>query len=163
MYFVLLITSYIAITGLFQCITVNYYICICACNVILVLVNAMLCCSIVMLCNAIDASLLHQLMSHGWMHTDTHKDWVLGSRSTLTMFVEVVALRYQHHITECHNSHKHSRSPLTRCQKACITRCFMLLKPPDITSCFLSAVLFKYNGFVYTPLYVGYILNTYID
>ena len=25
-------------------------------------------------CNAIDASLLHQLMSHGWMHTDTHKD-----------------------------------------------------------------------------------------
>ena len=24
--------------------------------------------------NAIDASLLHQLMSHGWMHTDTGKD-----------------------------------------------------------------------------------------
>ena len=37
------------------------------------------------------------------------------------MFVGVVVLRYKHHtthicvvlITECHNSHKHSQSPLT--------------------------------------------------
>ena len=40
------------------------------------------------------------------------------SQRTLTMFVGVVAFRYQHHtcvvlITECHNSHKHSQSPLT--------------------------------------------------
>ena len=40
------------------------------------------------------------------------------------MFVGVVSLRYQHHtccvvlITECHNSHKHSQSPLT--SKACM-------------------------------------------
>ena len=35
------------------------------------------------------------------------------SQRTLTMFVGVVALRYQHHmfIIECHNSHKHSQSP----------------------------------------------------
>ena len=45
------------------------------------------------------------------------------SQKTLTMFVGVVALRYQHHttcvvlITECHNSHKHSQSPLTNFQK----------------------------------------------
>ena len=30
------------------------------------------------------------------------------------MFVGVVALRYQHHTTECHNSHKRSQSPLTK-------------------------------------------------
>ena len=36
----------------------------------------------------------------------------LGQRA-LTMFVGVVALRYQHH-TKCNNSHKHSQSPLTR-------------------------------------------------
>ena len=39
-----------------------------------------------------------------------------ASQRTLTMFLGVVALRYQHHgvlITECHNSHKHSQSPLT--------------------------------------------------
>ena len=35
------------------------------------------------------------------------------SQRTLTMFVGVVTLRYQHHITECHNSHKHSQSPFT--------------------------------------------------
>ena len=29
------------------------------------------------------------------------------SQRTLAMFVGVVALRYQHHITKCHNSHKH--------------------------------------------------------
>ena len=82
MYFVLLITSYIGITGLFQCITVNYYN-VCVCNVILVLVNAMLCC---FYCNAIHASLLHQLMSHGWMHTDTHKDtW--GQEACITRCV----------------------------------------------------------------------------
>ena len=39
------------------------------------------------------------------------------SQRTLTLFVGVVALRYQHHtalvlITECHNSYKHSQSPL---------------------------------------------------
>ena len=43
------------------------------------------------------------------------------SQRTMTMFVGVVALRYQHHttqccvvlITKCHNFHKHSHSPLT--------------------------------------------------
>ena len=35
----------------------------------------------------------------------------LCSRRTLTMFVEVVALRYVVLITECHNSYKHSQSP----------------------------------------------------
>ena len=40
--------------------------------------------------------------------------WRGISQRTLTMFVEVVALRYKQHITECHNSHKHSQSPLTR-------------------------------------------------
>ena len=31
----------------------------------------------------------------------------------VAIWVGVVALRYQHHTTECHNSHKHSQSPLT--------------------------------------------------
>ena len=31
---------------------------------------------------------------------------------TLAMFVGVVALCYKHHITECHNSHKHGQSLL---------------------------------------------------
>ena len=35
------------------------------------------------------------------------------SQRTLTMFVRVVALCYQHHTMECHNSHKHSQSPST--------------------------------------------------
>ena len=37
------------------------------------------------------------------------------SQRTLTMFMGVVTLRYQHHvlITECHNFHKHNQSPLT--------------------------------------------------
>ena len=37
------------------------------------------------------------------------------SQRNLTMFVEVVALRYQHHTTDngVHNSHKHSQSHLT--------------------------------------------------
>ena len=42
------------------------------------------------------------------------------SQRTLTMFVGVVALRYQHRTillcsveTECHNPHKHGQSPLT--------------------------------------------------
>ena len=40
---------------------------------------------------------------------------VCGSQRTLTMFVGVVALRYQHVvlITKCHNSCKHSQSLLT--------------------------------------------------
>ena len=29
------------------------------------------------------------------------------------MLVGVAALHYQQHTTECHNSHKHSQSPLT--------------------------------------------------
>ena len=37
----------------------------------------------------------------------------IDSQRTLTMFVGVVALRYQHHTTECHNSHMHSQSPWT--------------------------------------------------
>ena len=42
------------------------------------------------------------------------------SQRTLTVFVGVVALHYQHYmcyvvlITKCHNSHKHSQNPLTR-------------------------------------------------
>ena len=35
------------------------------------------------------------------------------SQRTLNMFVGVVALRYDHMISECHNFHKHSQSPLT--------------------------------------------------
>ena len=32
------------------------------------------------------------------------------SQTALTMIVGVVPLRYQHHMTECHNFHKHSQS-----------------------------------------------------
>ena len=57
---------------------ITIYVYMCVCNVLLVLVNVLLCCLYVLCCDAIDASLLHQLMSHGWMHTDTHKDLGLG-------------------------------------------------------------------------------------
>ena len=47
-----------------------------------------------------------------------------ASQRTLTMFVGVVALCYQHNtrvvlIMECHNFHKHSQSPLARHAHSC--------------------------------------------
>ena len=42
------------------------------------------------------------------------------SQKTLIVFVEVVALHYAVLIMECHNSHKHSQSPLTSCRSTCI-------------------------------------------
>ena len=44
------------------------------------------------------------------------------SQRTLTTFFGVVALHYQHHaimVTECHNPHKHSQSPLTNVVYIC--------------------------------------------
>ena len=43
------------------------------------------------------------------------------------MFVGVVALRYQHHITKCHHSHKHSPSPLTKLLRENKKWCFMYI------------------------------------
>ena len=51
------------------------------------------------------------------------------SQRTLTMLVGVVAPCYQYYttqccvalITECHNSHQHSQSPLTSCLHAAFT------------------------------------------
>ena len=72
----------------------------------------------------------HSLFKTKWLHmssapvvlhpvlNDQSRHMHKTSQRTLTMIVGVMALRSQHmccvvFITECHNSHKHSQSPLT--------------------------------------------------
>ena len=43
------------------------------------------------------------------------------------MFVGVVALHYQHHTTECHNTHQNSQSPLTNFISLILLQTFLRL------------------------------------
>ena len=62
------------------------------------------------------------------------------------MFVRVVTLRYQHHTTQCHNSHKHSQSSLTRCiyTYTCMKPFFSIWLKEEIFASNISSPLFVF-------------------
>ena len=81
---------------------------------------------------------------------------ITDSQRTLTMFVGVVTLHYQHHmcyvvlITECHNSHKHSQSPLTTSPTKLKLNCVLFSLEKTSTKCIQWEVVY-------------YLLNSYTN